>query len=122
MHLLAEGKMRCLFSMFFGAGIILLTARSEKRGAGASTADIYYRRNLWLAEFGVPHAFLLWLGEILYSYGMCALALYPFRHLAAKKLLLIGVAILVLIAGANFYVGGETRRVITEGQATIQLE
>lgn len=92
MHVLAEGKMRCLFSMVFGAGIILLTARSEQRGAGASTADIYYRRNLWLAAFGIPHAFLLWQGEILYSYGMCALALYPFRHVAAKKLLWIGVA------------------------------
>lgn len=122
MHVLAEGKMRCLFSMVFGAGIILLTARSEQRGAGASTADIYYRRNLWLAAFGIPHAFLLWQGEILYSYGMCALALYPFRHVAAKKLLWIGVAMLVLIAGFNIYMAGDTQKVIREGQAAIQVE
>src|SRR5580698_4960523 len=32
LHVLAEGKMRCLFSMVFGAGIILLTSRLEKRG------------------------------------------------------------------------------------------
>lgn len=67
MHILVEGKMRCLFSMVFGAGVILLTSRAEHRGAGVSTADIFYRRSLWLAAFGVPHAYLLWQGEILYS-------------------------------------------------------
>ena len=30
MHVLAEGKMRCLFSMVFGAGFILLTSRLEQ--------------------------------------------------------------------------------------------
>src|SRR5436190_21128414 len=78
LHIFAEGKMRCLFSMIFGAGIILLTSRAEQRTEGASVADIYYRRNLWLIAFGIPHAFLLWQGEILYPYGLCALALYPF--------------------------------------------
>jgi hypothetical protein len=32
--ILFEGKMRCLFSMLFGAGVILFTARAEKRGSG----------------------------------------------------------------------------------------
>src|SRR5580698_6695997 len=32
---LIETKMRALFSMLFGAGVILLTSRAEKRGAGA---------------------------------------------------------------------------------------
>src|SRR5438552_19169559 len=41
MHVLAEGKMRCLFSMVFGASVILLTSRLEGRRAAA---DIYYRR------------------------------------------------------------------------------
>ena len=42
-----EGKMRTLFSMLFGAGVILLTSRIEARGGQAHLADIYYRRNLW---------------------------------------------------------------------------
>ena len=42
MHVLAEGKMRCLFSLVFGASVILLTSRLDKRG---NAADIYYRRN-----------------------------------------------------------------------------
>src|SRR5713101_2798766 len=31
MHVLAEGKMRCLFSMVFGASFLLLTARLADR-------------------------------------------------------------------------------------------
>src|SRR5580700_6039508 len=98
LHVLAEGKMRCLFSMVFGAGIILLTSRLEKRGAsiGNTSADVYYRRTLWLLAFGVVHAYLLWDGDILYPYALCALVLYPFRKMSAKGLLIIG-GVLVLL-------------------------
>jgi uncharacterized protein len=122
MHILAEGKMRCLFSMVFGAGVILLTSRAEQRGAGGPTADIFYRRNLWLAAFGIPHAYLLWQGEILYTYGLCALVLYPFRQLAPKALLWIGGVMLVLIAGASVYVGRDTGELIAKGKAAIAAE
>jgi len=39
--MLFEGTMRGLFTLLFGAGVILLTTRLEKSGAGISTADIY---------------------------------------------------------------------------------
>jgi len=42
----AEGKMRGLFSMLFGAGVILLTERALARGAGIRAADIFTRRNI----------------------------------------------------------------------------
>ena len=121
MHILAEGKMRCLFSMVFGAGVVLLTGRAEQRGA-VNTADIFYRRNLWLMAAGVLHAFLLWQGEILYPYALCALALYPFRHMAAKHLIAIGVAMLVIIAGFNFASALEMKETITSGTAAIALQ
>src|ERR1022692_1429828 len=79
-RILIEGKMRCLFSMVFGASMILLTSRVEAR-SGATAADIYYRRNLWLLLFGLAHAFLLFWGDILYPYALCALILFPFRKL-----------------------------------------
>ncbi len=44
--ILAQVKMRALFSMLFGAGVILLTARAEERGAADRTADIFTRRNM----------------------------------------------------------------------------
>jgi uncharacterized protein len=98
LHILVRGKMRCLFSMVFGASAILLTSRAEER-SGASAADIYYRRNLWLLLFGLAHAFLLFWGDILYPYALCALILFPFRKLPAKRLLLIGSLFIVFQTG-----------------------
>lgn len=89
MHVFAEGKMRALFSLVFGASMVLLTSRMEGR---ADAADIYYRRLLWLFAFGLVHGYLLWHGEILYPYAICGLFLYPFRKLPARKLILIGMA------------------------------
>lgn len=115
MHILAEGKMRCLFSMVFGAGVVLLTARAEERGAGARTADIFLRRNLWLLLFGGFHAYLLWHGEILYPYGLCALALFPFRRLSARGLITIAAVLIVIIATANAIRGFVTIDVLRQG-------
>ncbi|GAB3927397.1 DUF418 domain-containing protein [Larkinella terrae] len=87
-EILFSGKMRALFSMLFGAGVILLTTRKE-HSAGLSIADIYYRRILWMVLFGVIDAYvLLWTGDILYAYGLCGLFLFPFRKLAPRYLLL----------------------------------
>jgi uncharacterized protein len=97
---LFEGKMRAIFSMLFGAGVILLTSRLEKRGDGAVAGDIFLRRNMWLTLIGVLHAFFLWWGDILYFYGMTALLfLYPWRKLKAKTLLIAGTAVVLFGVG-----------------------
>jgi uncharacterized protein len=89
---LFDGKMRAIFSMLFGAGVILLTSRLESR-QGSQSADIFARRNLWLTLFGVLHGYFLWMGDILYLYGVTALLfLYPCRRLKARTLLLAGIA------------------------------
>ena len=91
------GTMRALFCMLFGAGVILLTDKAKTRENGQQTADIYYRRLLWLMLFGLVHYYLL-LGwqDILYAYAMVGLGLYPFRKTKPFGLLLIGVLILLL--------------------------
>jgi uncharacterized protein len=97
-----EGKMRALFSMLFGAGIILLTSRAEKRGAGLKAADIYVRRNMWLCALGLFHGTFLWHGDILFGYGLCALLLmFPFRVLKPKTLLIAGTLIAVGLGTYN---------------------
>ncbi len=56
-----EGTMRALFSMLFGAGIILFTAKRDTLTDGYTVADYYYRRLLWLVGFGLFNAYvLLW--------------------------------------------------------------
>src|SRR6187455_596558 len=62
-----EGTMRGMFSVLFGAGILLFTGRSADSNSG-SIIDLYFRRLLWLMLFGVIHCYLLlWSGEILYT-------------------------------------------------------
>ena len=94
-HVLFEGKMRALFSMLFGAGVIVLTARGEAKGV--NMADIYYRRLLWLMLFGIAHAYLLWYGEILYPYALCGLVLYPFRKMRPRGLIIIATVSLAFM-------------------------
>ena len=87
-----SGTMRGLFSMLFGAGMILFTLNKKEITNGITVAEYYYRRLLWLVLFGVINAYvLLWPGDILYFYGLCGMILYPFRKIRPKWLLLIGI-------------------------------
>jgi uncharacterized protein len=106
-NMLFEGTMRGLFTLLFGAGVILLTGRLEKNGAGITTADIYYRRILWLLFFGIINVYiLLWHGDILYPYAIFGLMLFPFRNTSVRKLflmagILISIGIIWDIADYN---------------------
>jgi uncharacterized protein len=96
-EVLFEGTMRGLFSLLFGAGVVLLTSRIEERAGTSESRRIYYRRNIWLIVFGLVHAYLLlWVGDILFVYGVVALVLYPLRNLRPRTLIAIGVAVLAL--------------------------
>ncbi len=109
-----EGKMRGLFSMLFGAGAVLLTERIERRGQPARAADIFLRRNMWLALFGLIHGTLIWDGDILLDYGLVGLLfLFPLRHVAPRKLVGVGLAVWIVggtLGGANFIEPGPTIR------------
>lgn len=95
-----EGTMRAIFTMLFGAGSLLLLQRLEKKEGSLSGADIYYRRLIWLLIFGLINAFVfLWPGDILYTYALCGLFLFPFRNLNAKWLLAFGIGFMLI---ANF--------------------
>ncbi|MBI2686346.1 MAG: DUF418 domain-containing protein [Acidobacteria bacterium] len=93
---LFDGKMRCIFSMLFGAGAVILLRRAERRGIGIAAADIYYRRTMWLILIGLLHAHLIWSGDILYGYGVVGLLLFPLRRLSAKALIITGAVIILI--------------------------
>ncbi len=119
-----EGKMRGLFSMLFGAGVILLTSRAERRG-NSNIADIYTRRNLLLLCFGVIHACFIWWGDILFDYGFQALLfLYPARRLKAKTLLWVGslLSLVVATAGSFLFLGAAHDYSLSRKAASIQVQ
>jgi uncharacterized protein len=103
-----EGTMRGIFSMLFGAGVILFTARKEEEGAGLELANAWYRRTIWLIVFGLFHAYvLIWPGEILYFYGIVGMFLFPVRHAAPGKLIGFGLFLLLLITLINIKDSGK---------------
>ncbi|MBI4902799.1 MAG: DUF418 domain-containing protein [Acidobacteria bacterium] len=92
-----DGKMRALFSMLFGGSVVLMTSRARARGAEAEIADIWLRRSMWLMAIGAAHAWLLWDGDILFTYGLAGLFLYPFRKLRPALLVLLGALLLATL-------------------------
>lgn len=99
-----EGKMRALFGMLFGAGVVLFVTKKEQ--SGKSVTGLFYRRMFWLVLFGVIHAqVILWIGDILYIYGLCGMIIYFFRN-ANPKYLCLGVPLVGLVSfgsGAVLY-------------------
>ena len=102
-HLLAEQKFMTIFSLLFGAGVVLMTQRAEAKSF--STARVYYRRTLWLILFGLLHGYLLWYGDILFLYGVCGLLVYLLWKKSPRGLLLLGLLALAVPSGMLFVLG-----------------
>jgi len=93
-ELFAESKFITVFSLLFGAGVVLMTGRLESRGV--SPARVHYRRMAWLLVFGLIHAYVLWHGDILVLYAVCGMLIYPLRRLSVRALVALGVVALVV--------------------------
>lgn len=74
-----EGKMRALFSILFGASLLLFVERAEGRGRDGQLLQI--RRLGWLAAFGYAHFLFLWWGDILFLYAVAGFAALALRGL-----------------------------------------
>jgi uncharacterized protein len=94
-HLFFDTKMMTLFSMLFGAGLVLMSSRAEERGA--KILGVYYRRVAWLLVIGLVHACLIWSGDILVMYALCGFVLYPFRKLRPRTLIITGIVFNLLL-------------------------
>ncbi|MCY4662316.1 MAG: DUF418 domain-containing protein [Acidobacteria bacterium] len=92
-RMLADQKFMTIFSMLFGAGIVLMAGRAEARGDGRR---VHYRRMGWLLVIGLLHAHLLWSGDILFLYAVCGMLVYPLRRLPPGRLIAIGVGLLAV--------------------------
>ena len=98
-HLLADLKFMGVFSMLFGAGIVLMWQRCEK--SNRSFLGVHYRRMGWLLLFGLLHSYLLWFGDILFPYAVCGMIVCWFRKLRPGTLIVLGF--LLLLVGSSIY-------------------
>lgn len=106
--LLFDEKMISLFSMLFGAGILLIGSKS-----GGSAGRLFARRQLILLGIGLVHAYLIWEGDILVPYALCGLAVYKLRHLSPGRLLALAFFLWLPSVGLSWFFAEQ----FSEGQA-----
>lgn len=102
-RLVFDMKMQSLFSMLFGAGLVVLSVRARR--AGRSSGAIFYRRVAVLAVMGILHAYLLWYGDILWTYAVCGALIYPLHRLSNIWLAILGSMLFLIGAIASSGVG-----------------
>jgi uncharacterized protein len=89
-----DGKMRTLFSMLFGASMLLVIERAER--SGRSGWWTHFRRMAVLLGFGLIHYYFIWFGDILTLYAVSGLVAFLFRRMTVEKLVALGVALLAV--------------------------
>jgi uncharacterized protein len=92
-----EGRMRGLFSVLFGASMLLVMGRAAD--AGDDPPAVHLSRMASLFAIGLLHLYLIWWGDILAHYALCGAIALPFTRLRTRGLLLVGGA-LVAVAWA----------------------
>ncbi len=97
-ELSSEGAMRTLFSILFGAGVVLFIT-----GSTAKSGWLHYRRNFWLLVFGLINAYIfLWPGDILVTYALSGFVLWFVRNWKARSLLILATFLILIGSLQNF--------------------
>jgi uncharacterized protein len=101
-----EFKFISIFSLLFGAGLIVQMRRAE--AAGRELRPLYLRRLVVLGVIGLLHGIFLWYGDILFMYSGVALLAFLLRWLAPRVQMLVaaaGIGLSVGIAGCAATLG-----------------
>ncbi len=93
-YVLIDGKMRALFSMLFGASMLLVIDRAQT--SGQSAARVHYSRMVVLLAFGLFHFLVIWHGDILSLYALTGLVAFAFRKCTTRTMIRWGVALMLL--------------------------
>lgn len=85
-------KFITIFSALFGAGIVLMVGEEKPSPRFA----LHYRRMMWLALFGLIHAFVVWFGDILFPYAIAGLIAVLARRWKPATLVTVGLILITL--------------------------
>ena len=91
-----DGKMRGLFSILFGASMVLISEKAIAKGR--EPAALHFPRLAVLALFGLGHYLILWWGDILLHYAVIGVVAFFFHDKAPR--FLFAWAVIFLIANA----------------------
>ena len=106
--------MRAVFTMLFGASMLLFVDRAEE--AGQDGERLQLRRLGWLALFGYLHFLLLWWGDILFLYALAGAVALAFRNAPPRPLL---VGALGLFLAWHAALGAQGLSVVADEQSVL---
>jgi uncharacterized protein len=98
-YIFADGKMRGLFTMLFGASLLLITDAAEGRKPGP--ARTHYTRIFWLFIFGMLHAWFVWYGDILVDYAICGAIAFVGRKWQPSALIFAALCLIAFDAALS---------------------
>ncbi|SFR60071.1 DUF418 domain-containing protein [Halorubrum sodomense] len=108
-HVFAQSKFITIFSALFGAGVLMFIESKEEKGQDA--VRLHLRRTAVLIAIGLLHAYLLWYGDILVTYGLTGIFLLFVRDLDARRLAGLAGVFLLFIPAVELFaaisIGGE---------------
>lgn len=114
-HTLFDLKMMSLFSMLFGAGVVVWGAKAKTPGEIARVRWLWLRRMGWLFVIGMAHAWLLWEGDILVAYALCgAMVVWWVRRLPIAALVAIATVLFLVHIALALVLAGFTWLAMTE--------
>ncbi|MGB1392533.1 MAG: DUF418 domain-containing protein [Flavobacteriaceae bacterium] len=96
----ADTRFMSIFSMLFGAGVVLFTQRIEAKGK--RVAALHYKRMFWLLLFGFIHAYFIWVGDILVAYAICGCLVFFFRKKSIRTLFIMAIVLFLIPIIFNF--------------------
>lgn len=91
-YILFDGKMRGLFSLLFGASMLLVVERAAAKGE--NPARVHYARMVALLVFGLLHLWLVWWGDILAHYAIVGMVAYLVVHQPARTQFKLAAALI----------------------------
>lgn len=105
-HVFADQKFMAIFSMLFGASIVMLSQKARKEHMRST--DLQNRRFVFLAIFGLIHAYLIWYGDILFVYAICAFFMFMFRNKKSGVQMKAGIILLIIGSAISLIIGYTT--------------
>lgn len=79
-----NGKMRALFTLLFGASMLLVIERADANGRNGATTHLW--RMAWLFVFGMIHLLYIWSGDILALYALVGIIALPFTAMEPRQM------------------------------------
>ncbi|MFG0329606.1 MAG: DUF418 domain-containing protein [Phycisphaerales bacterium] len=108
-------KMMAIFSMLFGAGVVLMTTRNEAKGVWP--VGLHYRRMFMLLLIGLAHAYLFWFGDILVAYALCGMVVFWGRNWRPVTLFAVAAFLLFIPSAILFSLQFAPEEVLAEIRA-----